>query len=404
MDLLELKKTALRMAHATEGYRERPIVGRIFPRMKQEPRIKLLRGLRGVGKTTIMLQLFLKSGDSSIYLSADSPAVKEQSLYELLKQLILSGSLTLFVDEIHTYPYWRKEIKAIYDEFPGVVLVCSGSAPLALVPERREKEYEIPPLNLSEYIYLKSGESIVSASEWKSGESSLKFLSRQEKTIEAAYHDYLQAGAFPISFSYGLEDSFEAIYNTIRKSIRDDSVSILKLSAEKVFAMEKFLILLATSPPGELSITSLSSSLDVSKTTMYEILNAMEEMKLIRILRPYGRGHKLARGEPKVLFCHPNLRAGICRRLGADLDKGAVREESVLFGLDVLGWKAHTIKGMKSSPDYFISRGTEKLVIEIGGKSKGTSQLKEFASRYKTLVLRDDQIKCLLLSRKTDQF
>lgn len=393
----QLRIISFSMLKAVEGFRQRRIVAGLLSSLETLPRIKLLRGFRGVGKTTAMLQAFGQMQGKAFYFSADNPAVKVWGIYRTGKAIAANGFSTLLIDEVHTYPGWKQEIKALHDENANLRIIASGSAPLALTPERREELICLHEMSLSEFISLGGAEGPVSGDEWMESEDSMR-LAASRPSIEGEFRAYARTGGFPLSL--GMEDgkALDAIFSSIRKSVREDAVFFLKMSKEKVFAMESLLNMLATSPPGELSISSLSSSLHVSKTTVYEIVDALRGMEILRILRPYARGASLVRAEPKLLFFHPNMRFAVCRQLGVSPDLGAVREELAVFGLSERGWKAHTIKGEKKSPDYAIERGGEVLVVEIGGERKAKAQLKGFD---KGIVIREHQLIPLLLVGKS---
>lgn len=397
MDITDvLRKSAFRRLKAIEGLKERPQLKHIEKGLFKEPRIKLIRGFRGVGKTTILLQIFNKHKEKSIYFSADNLFIIKESILNVAKSFIEEGIKLLLIDEVHMYPKWRNEIKVLYDEYPDISIVCSGSAPLAFNPERREKLIDLSPLNLSEYLYLKGlSEKVIHAKNtWMDKLKTLTFIS-QYPEIDEAFSTYKKVGGFPLSLKYSAEEAIRAIYNSIKKSLYEDAVSFKKLSIEKVFGMEKLLLLLATSPPGELSITSLSNTLDLSKTTIYEILGLLENMHITTIIKPYGKGSKLIRGEPKLLFFHPNLRVAVAKALGIEPNIGAIREELAVFALKQRGWNIYTAKGLKRSPDYIIEKGKEKYIIEVGGKGKNKAQFKGI--NMKKILANDDMLKVLAM-------
>jgi len=397
IDLSELRLIALSLGGQVEKFRERHVVQQLLSSLDKKPRIKLLRGFRGVGKTTAMLQTFVKNRERALYFSADHPIVKSYGLYKTGKMAVKNGYSLLFIDEVHTFPEWRAEIKALHDEFPRLVMIASGSAPLALIPERREELISLHEMDFSEFVLLKSGKRMAAGEEWRDEEKTLEFTARFQE-ITGLFGAYCRVGGFPFSLEMDEEKAMEGIYNSIRKSIREDAVFFLKMSKEKVFAMENLLNFLATSKPGELSITSLSSVLRISKTVVYEIIDALSAMEIIRVVRPYAGGSAFVRAEPKILFFHPNLRYAICRQLGKKPETGAIREELAVFGFAERGWKVYTIKGGKKSPDYIVEKGEEKLVVEIGGEGKSTAQLKRYE---KGLLIRDHQL--LILASKSSK-
>jgi predicted AAA+ superfamily ATPase len=147
--------------------------------------------------------------------------------------------------------------------------------------------------------------------------------------------------------------------------------------------------------PGELSVNSLSRNLGISKPVVDEIIQALEQMKILRVLRPLATGARLVRGEPKILFAHPNLSFAICRKLGLEPEIGAVREELALFGFELRGYTTHTVKGYKKNPDYIIKKGPEETVVEISGPNKGSAQIQDIPN---ALVIREQQLMALLMT------
>ncbi len=353
----------------------------------KEPRIKVLRGFRGVGKTTALLQLI---ADDTVYFSMEHPRMQEDSLYEIGEALFKAGFKTLLIDEAQYYPNWKRDTKVLYDEFPHMTIVVSGSAPLAFEPERRYELIEIAPLSLKEFYHL-GGQEIEKTEAWRNVDESIRFIVKNDG-IYAKYMDYLQGGAFPSFFSYK-EKTFESIYSSIKKSIQQDAPFFARVDGEAIRGMERLLFFLASSTLGEYSVNSLSNTLDLKKDKTNSIVSLLESMKILRLVSPYGKGAKLVRGEPKLMFYHPVMRSAVCNALQIKPDIGAIREELAVFCFDQRGWKVNTIKGMKHQPDYVIEKRGEQLVVEIGGPSKKRKQLEEFGD--KTLVITDQQLMAL---------
>ena len=372
IDLIGIKESALRLVKSVEGLKKRDFLSTI--EIHSEPRIKVLRGFRGVGKTTALLQIM---DDKMIYFSMDNPYVGLHSLYEIGKKFILEGNKVLLIDEIHHYKKWKEETKALYDEFPKCSIIVSGSAPLAFEPERRYEIIDVNQLSISEYAKLSKGYEVKKNDAWRNIDNSVAFLARNDWAYEV-YSEYLNGGAFPTFLTYKSK-TLDSIYNSIQKSIREDAVFLPNVDGELIYQMHRALVLIASSCLGEFSINSFSNILGISKNKAYHMINLLESMKILRMIKPYGGGAKLVRGDPKLMYYHPILRIAICKMLGAKPDTGAVREEMAVFALGARNWKVSTIKGMKKSPDYIIEKGKEKIIIEIGGKSKKDKQLKGFS-------------------------
>ncbi|HII54421.1 hypothetical protein AUJ13_01650 [Candidatus Micrarchaeota archaeon CG1_02_49_24] len=389
VNTLELKETALRLAKNTEGFGRRYFLSGI--EIGKEPRVKVLRGFRGVGKTTALLQLM---GPGAIYFSMDNPHVSVSTLYDIGKKFVLEGYKMLFIDEVHHYKRWNEDTKALYDEFPQLSMAVSGSAPLAFAPERRYELIEVEPLSLREFIELGGRTPVPTASgAWMDINLAVGLLAENPWLYES-FDAYMDGGAFPIYFTYSGK-TLKSVYNSIQKSIREDAVFLPNVDGELVTQMARALVFLASSLLGEFSINNLSKNLSISKNKAYYMISLLESMKILRMVRPYGRGAKLIRGDPKLMFYHPVLRKAICAELGLQADKGALREELAVSCFISRGWNVSTIKGMKRSPDYVITKWAEKLIVEIGGASKSRAQFKGFLE--KTLLICDKQLIALAL-------
>jgi len=387
IDIIRIKEIALNLAKETDSLEKRYFLEEV--RIGKEPRIKVLRGFRGVGKTTGLLQLMQKSElRRSIYLSMDHPYVEGFRLYALCKELAKNGYEVILIDEIHYCSDWQKDTKALYDEFPKLDIVVSGSAPLAFQEERRYEIIEVEPMSLREFSGLQ-GKKTEATESWMNVEETLGFLATNPWLHEYFDNYTRNGGGFPVYFRYK-EKTLAAIYSSIRKSIREDAIFFAHVDGEMIRGMEKMLIMLASAYAGEFSVNRMSKNLGLTRYKAYEIVSLLQAMKILRLVTPYGRGAKLVRGEPKLLFYHPNLRCAICEAIGLKPDIGALREELAVFCLKRRGWQVHTIKGMKRSPDFVIEKGERRIIIEIGGMSKGAAQLAGLSGE--TLVLNERQL------------
>lgn len=111
------------------------IVRYLYHTINWEQRLIGIPGARGTGKTTLMLQ-YLKlnhaTSNTALYLSLDRMVLLNYSLYDLADKFYKQESQRLFLDEVHKYPNWAIEVKSIYDDFPSIQIIFSGSSALLL--------------------------------------------------------------------------------------------------------------------------------------------------------------------------------------------------------------------------------------------------------------------------------
>ncbi|MFH2106706.1 MAG: AAA family ATPase [Candidatus Micrarchaeota archaeon] len=370
-----LAEEEIRRKQDVENYMDRDLFSTIKQDVLTEPRIKIVAGLRGIGKTTMLLHL-ANNTQNSIFFSLDHPVFETVNLYNFVKYLFtIKGFRNFFIDEAHNYLAWSKEIKSLYDWNKGLCFVISGSSALGLYSlDRRACFYELPPLSFSEFLRY-SNILITETVDWRDYKKSMEFSVK--RNLEKSLNDYLKMGGFLGQLNMSEENCIKTLYLAIRRSIREDSVMYAKMSKEKVYDLEKIVAFLALSKPGELSYNSLSSTLGIGKGTIMELLDILQKMGVVRVLTPLPVSSSAVRQQPKMIFSHPSLRYIVSKSINSLPEKGAMREEFAVFHLVNLGYGVYTIKGEKKSPDYIIKKNGKKEIIEIGGPSKGRSQLTE---------------------------
>src|SRR3990167_3504681 len=140
----------------------------LYDKIDLSDRLIGLIGSRGVGKTTLLLQIIKNKLFNKIpvfYLSADHIYFENHTLYQFVEDLYLTEGIEIFfIDEIHKYPNWNREIKNLYDGFQKLRLIFSGSSSLDIIKgsydlSRRTKMYHLPGLSFREYLNFNKEET-----------------------------------------------------------------------------------------------------------------------------------------------------------------------------------------------------------------------------------------------------
>lgn len=372
IDIDKLYRIALENAERVKDYKKRfayAQIEKLSERKGKQPAI-LLSGLRGVGKTTLMLQFF-RDREGVFYFSADSILVKTASLYSIVENIYRQGYHTILIDEIHTYPRWVEELKNIYDDF-DVSIIASGSSTAAIrkgsmVLGRRTIDLHLPPLTFAEFYYLRENERCSAAlDEALDRKAAIRWLASHPK-VEKYYKEYLKTGGFPLPQEKG------TIFKLARKMIYEDAIAEFSLTEKKVDVAQRLLGFLSLSKPGEFSYTSFSSLSGYAKSTLYETVNMLIELSILRSIKERNAKAQ-AKEKIKLLFYHPNLRVAFAEELMSEADLGALREEYFLFHAQELGLPVFLSKGNKKNPDYELKIGKRDMLVEIGGRSKTQKQ------------------------------
>ena len=175
--------------------------------IRWEARLIGIKGARGVGKTTLILQYFKKNipiDQSSLYVSLDNIWFANHTLSSLVDQFVKQGGKFLFLDEVHKYPNWSQELKNIYDDYPELKIVFTASSLLEILNaradlSRRAIVYTMQGLSYREYLNLKLGLQLPSYSLDTILEDHLAISRHINTHIKPLEHfsNYLQQGYYP---------------------------------------------------------------------------------------------------------------------------------------------------------------------------------------------------------------
>ncbi len=340
-------------------------------------RLLCIRGPKGVGKSTLILQrikLNYAARDRHIlYCSADSGYFSNHSIIDTAEDFVRRGGTHLFIDEIHRYDKWSIEVKEIYDLFPKLHLVLSGSSLLALRSgmadlSRRMLIYDMPGLSFREYLRLTKVMdcSAVSLKELLSGPEEICLGIREKCRPLEYFRNYLQSGYYPFYF----EDSVAyapRVENVVNYTIENELTSQCGVDVSNTRKIKALMQVLSGMVPFEVDIAKISRNLGLQRLTVLQYLKHLEDAKLIRRLF----SNLLTTGDlqkpDKILLDNPNLLYALCPSVP---EIGTVRET---FFCNQLSSAGHRIEygGMKNA-DFKIDG---RYVIEVGGKDKGFSQI-----------------------------
>lgn len=349
----------------------------LYGRVRWENRLTCLYGGRGVGKTTLMLQRLqeeAQAGGKGLYIPADHVQVAAQGIYAIAAEFFRHGGEAVFVDEAHKRPGWAQEIKSLYDSFPGVRLVVSGSSSLALHDgkadlSRRAVYRRLPVLSFREYLDLAKGRRVaaVSLDELLADHQRLAAEVLAGGQVLGHFRDYLERGAYPFVLE-GEADYLPRLDNVLEKALYEDLAVREGRRAEGIPAMKKLLWLVATSPPMQLDIAGVSRDLGVARPTVYAYLDALERAGLLLSVPPAGEGAKLVRRDSKLFLENTNLLWGISQSLTRTDPTGSLRETFFANQITSAGLR------LRVAPrgDFRVE---DRHTFEVGGRSKTAAQV-----------------------------
>jgi len=343
-----------------------------------------IKGPRGAGKTTLMLQHLkydLELTSKALYITADHTWFYNHTLLDTANDWFKQGGKILFIDEVHKYPNWSVELKNIYDGLPEMQVIFSASSALDIYRgeadlSRRVVSYILAGLSFREYLIFTSGESFdaIKIEDINNNHRSLSRMVTDGFRPLPAFRKYLEVGYLPI-IAEG-EDTYLMKLNQVINTIVDiDLAYIASYNSGTAVKVKKLLGVIAESVPFKPNIAALARKLDLSRDSVYQYIYQLKDARLLNTISSEGKGVSTLQKPDKIFLENTNLAFALKERP----DIGNIRETFVLNQLLNAGLKV-------SSPaegDFAI----EGLTIEVGGKGKNTSQVKHLDS---FLIASDD--------------
>jgi predicted AAA+ superfamily ATPase len=342
-----------------------------------------LVGPRGVGKTTLMIQWIREkeNPDRCMYASLDHIWFSGHRVLDFVRDMHeIEGRNLFFLDEAHRYPDWNREIKNIYDSFPQVRIVFSGSSSLDLVKgqydlSRRGMIYRLNGLSFREFILFKTGKephTFKLEDMLQNGPEISRELAAIPR-LKGLFQDFLRVGYYPFYFE-DPETYYSRILNTIDKTVFEDIANFYSLSTAKLPVFKKLLVYLASIPPGDLNVNTLARNLEIDHKTVRGYLEMMRDTSLIQSLSLEKAGKASLRNADKVLLENANLYYAVSTLSGVEPNLGSLRET---FFVNALRGAGHTVRYSKDG-DYRV----DGKVFEIGGEGKSRTQIQGLKDAY----------------------
>jgi predicted AAA+ superfamily ATPase len=364
------------------------IVRQLMNSIDWEKQLVSIRGSRGVGKTTLMRQYIRKTygvnAGEALYLVMDSMYFTTHSLLDVAERFHLMGGKHLFLDEVHKYPTWSREIKEICDLWPDLKITFTGSSLLQILNadadlSRRVLSYDMTGLSFREYLQFYKGIELPSY-------PLDKLLSDADEICKQVcdachpqplFEEYLRVGYYPF-YDGNEQEYYSRIENVVSFIIDQEMTQFCGVEPAYTRKLKAMLLFLANNVPYDVSIAKLSSYLEINKTTVLSYLSSMQRAELLNLLYADNLSVTKMQKPDKVYIHNPNM----LYALSTEEKIGTIRE---CFVVNQLSAK-HTVEYGKTQGDFKIDG---KITFEVGGKDKSFEQIADIPDSY---VLADSMI------------
>lgn len=384
----------------------------------------LLSGFRGIGKTTLLSQLYFENSDPEInrlYLSVDQVT---QMLGVTLEEILLAyeellGTVferldrptLLFLDEIQYDKKWAITLKTtVFDRTNKIFILATGSSALSLEnnPDvaRRALSENVFPMSFTEYLKIKEGKFEIKGLtnqirtaifESASAEEVYNKLKESEKAVRTYWtgidrleiDKYMKYGTLPFAVKLQNEGLvYDQIKKIIDRIISMDIVELGQFTTDIIARIPE--VLYAVAATDNINITNLAKDLNLNRETVINILAALDKSETLVRIYPYGAHGTQVRKPSKYLFASPAFRSMYYNFIGSIIAEpsymGKLLEDTVGFYLNrYLTGKSYslTYDSAQAGADFIVKKGLENIILEAGYGQKGFSQIEHTATRIK---------------------
>lgn len=357
------------------------IVRDMMKNISWEKQLVAIRGSRGVGKTTLIRQyikqMYGVNAGEALYCVLDSLFFTNHTLLDLAERFQLIGGKHLFLDEVHKYPTWSKEIKEIIDLYPDLKITFSGSSLLQILNadadlSRRVLSYDMEGLSFREYLHFYKGIQLPVR-------SLDEILSRPDAICEeinkvcrpqAMFEQYLRAGYYPF-FDGEEEEYYSRIENVVSFIIDQELTQFCGVDSANTRKIKALMLFLAENVPYEVNIAKLATYLELNKQTVLAYLSYLQRAELLHLLYSDNKSVTRLQKPDKIYLHNPNM----FYALGQQRQIGTIRECFVVNQLSV----NHTVEYGKANGDFRIDG---RITFEVGGKDKTFDQIADLPDSY----------------------
>jgi len=348
-------------------------------------RLNGILGARGTGKSTLLLQQLKKNhgtANDAIYISLDDLYFAGHSLLDFVQKFRNKGGRYLYIDEVHKYKNWAVELKNIYDTYPDLFIVFTGSSIIDILKQnvdlsRRAVIYYLHGFSFREYLAFIETENIEAFGINDIVNSHTVLAAEIIERINPLkyFEDYLKFGYYP----YFIESKnlyFRRLEQTINQILESDLNFIAGYDAKNAPKIKQLLYILSMNVPFKPNIVKLSERTGIHRNTLITYIHYLEKAQIINAVYPSGAGASILQKPEKIYLNNTNLSFMLAETIP---NKGNLRETFFINQLKT----SHSIKIPKTG-DFEIDG---KYIFEIGGKNKTFEHIKNEKDAF---VVADD--------------
>lgn len=328
-----------------------------------------IKGTRGVGKTTFLLQYAKEkfgTDHSCLFINMNNFYFSKYTLVEFAAEFVKRGGKVLLIDQVFKYPEWSHDLRACYEMFPTLKIIFTGSSVMRLKEENPElsgivKVYYLRGFSFREYLNLQSGNcfrAYTLQEILENHEQIAKTILRNVKPLDY-FQDYLHHGFYP--FFLEKRNFSENLLKTMNMMIEVDILLIKQIELKYLSKIKKLLYLLAVDGPGAPNVSQLAADIQTSRATVMNYIKYLADARLINMV--YPKGEEFPKKPSKIMMHNTNLMYSIY--------PVKVEEQDVLetFFVNTL-WKDHKVNKGDKGTSFLVDGNLQFRICAEGCKFK----------------------------------
>ena len=272
-----------------------------------------IKGTRGVGKTTFLLQYAKEkfgTDRSCLFINMNNFYFSGHSMVDFAYEFQKNGGKVLLIDQVFKYPDWSRELRMCYDRFPNLKIVFTGSSVMRLKEENLElsgivKSYNLRGFSFRDFLNLQTGNQFHHYSLediLKNHEQIVKEILPKVKPLEY-FQDYMHHGFYP--FFLEKRNFSENLLKTMNMMVEVDILLIKQIELKYLSKIKKLLYLLAVDGPVAPNVSQLASDIQTSRATVMNYIKYLADARLINMV--YPRGEEFPKKPSKIMMHNTNL-------------------------------------------------------------------------------------------------
>lgn len=351
-----------------------------------------IKGTRGVGKTTFLLQYAKENFDTKdrqcLYVNMNNFYFQSRGISDFAGDFYREGGRVLLIDQVFKQPDWSHELRKCYDNYPGLKIVFTGSSVMRLKEENPElngivKSYNLRGFSFREFINLMTGlnlptyslEDIINNHE-QIGKSILSQVSPMK-----FFPDYIHHGFYPFFLEH--RNYSENLLKTMNMMTEVDILLIKQIELKYLTKIKKLFYLLAMEGPKSPNISNLANEIETSRATVMNYIKYLADARLINII--YPPGGMFPQKPAKVMIYNTNLMHAIYPI------KTEMQDLMETFFVNSL-WKSHKVNQSSKEQIYHIDDNQKFRVCDASNDSRIRYKSNIIYARYNTEIGKENQI------------